>query len=201
MRVQDFGLLEGINEVVCVTYSRGGGVNAAPLGVHVRGGRVFVRLFPSRSLENLRETGFLTANIVFDPLVFVRSALSSLGPGDFQESTGGVTVLRGAAGWVHFRAELEREGEPAVFGLTPIAGGRGESGFSAVNRGFNALIEALVHATRYRVFRRERDLRCIRYYAGIVRKCGRPVDLEALALLLDLLELDEDVSSQGENSI
>ena len=52
-----------------------------------------------------------------------------------------------------------------------------------VNRGQCAVIEATVHATRYRSTRDPRLGRLIEHHAVIVRKCGGPDELEALELL------------------
>jgi hypothetical protein len=52
-----------------------------------------------------------------------------------------------------------------------------------VNRGFNSIIEATVHATRYKVTRDPDLKKHIEYHAGIVRKCGGKKELEALEML------------------
>jgi uncharacterized protein len=52
-----------------------------------------------------------------------------------------------------------------------------------VNRGFNNIIEATVHATRYKENRDPELKKLIYYHAGIVRKCGGKRETEALDLL------------------
>jgi hypothetical protein len=53
-----------------------------------------------------------------------------------------------------------------------------------VNRGFNSIIDATVHATRYKINRDPHLKKLIDYHAGIVRKCGGKRELEALELLV-----------------
>ena len=52
-----------------------------------------------------------------------------------------------------------------------------------VNRGFNSIIDATVHATRFKITRDPELKTLIDYHAGIVRKCGGKKELEALAML------------------
>ena len=53
-----------------------------------------------------------------------------------------------------------------------------------VNRGFNSIIDATVHATRYRVNRDPELKKLIDYHIAIVRKCGGKKELAALDLLV-----------------
>ncbi len=52
-----------------------------------------------------------------------------------------------------------------------------------VNRGFNNLIDATVHATRFKENKDPELKKLIDYHVGIVRKCGGKRELEALELL------------------
>jgi len=61
------------------------------------------------------------------------------------------------------------------------------TGLRPVNRGFNSIIEAAVHGTRY-LRNRDPQLRAlIDHHARLVRKCGGPEEREALDLLLGYL--------------
>ncbi len=53
-----------------------------------------------------------------------------------------------------------------------------------VNRGFNSIIDATVHATRYRVNHDAKLRQLIDYHAEIVRKCGGKKEIEALEMLM-----------------
>ncbi len=52
-----------------------------------------------------------------------------------------------------------------------------------VNRGFNSIIDATVHATRYKENQDPELKKLIDYHVGIVHKCGGKRELEALELL------------------
>jgi hypothetical protein len=52
-----------------------------------------------------------------------------------------------------------------------------------VNRGFNSIIDATVHVTRYKENQDPALKRLIDYHVGIVHKCGGKRELEALELL------------------
>jgi len=53
-----------------------------------------------------------------------------------------------------------------------------------VNRGFNSIIEATVHGTRYIMNRDPRLKQLIDHHASLVRRCGGRREEEALELLL-----------------
>jgi hypothetical protein len=53
-----------------------------------------------------------------------------------------------------------------------------------INRGFNSLIDATVHATRYKITRDAELKKHIDYHAGLVRKCGGKKEIEALEMLM-----------------
>jgi len=57
----------------------------------------------------------------------------------------------------------------------------------SINRGFNAVIEATVEATRYVVLKDKKYLDHIEYYDTIVRKCGGSREKDAMKLLFDLV--------------
>jgi hypothetical protein len=52
-----------------------------------------------------------------------------------------------------------------------------------VNRGFNSVIEATVHATRYSLTRNEELRRLIHHHIAIIQRCGGPREQEAIGLL------------------
>ncbi len=57
-----------------------------------------------------------------------------------------------------------------------------------VNRGFNAIIEAAVHATRYIMNRDPKLEWLIRHHLALARKCGGEREKEAIVLLKKILE-------------
>jgi len=183
------GLLrEGINEVIATTRD-----NAAPMGVIVRDDTYQMVAFQgSHTAENVSRYGWLVANIVHDPVLYVKTAFSDLGQEDFfDETAGGLAVQRltSAEAWVAFRAEITRNtGEAYLVALEPLREEVCSCTIHPVNRGFSSVIEATIHATRF-IRRRDSQLSyLISHHASLVRRCGGPQEKEALALLEDILQ-------------
>ncbi len=182
------GLLgEGINEIIATTDK-----NAAPIGIIVKGDNARMVLFHgTHTLENIRKSGWVVANIIHDPVIYVKTAFDDLPEDCFCSETAGdmeVWRLRDASAWIAFKAEIERDsGEAAVVKLTEVATGIPEERLYPVNRGFNSIIEAAVHGTRYIMNRDPRLGELIDHHASLVRRCGGPREREALDLLLDYL--------------
>ena len=178
------GLLRGgINEVIVTT-----AFNAAPMGIHLREGKATMVLFSgSHTVENIRRDGWLVANFIHDPVLYVKTAFGDLPREQFvDEPVAGMTMQRlsGADAWAAFHATIERTTSEAVMvTLTLRKEVIEEVVIHPVNRGFNSIVDATVHATRYRRNRDPRLKELIDYHAGIVRKCGGKQELAALDLL------------------
>ena len=178
------GLLKGgINEVIATTL-----FNAAPIGIHYREKKYHAFLFQgSHTAENLARDGWVVANFVHDPVLYVKTAFDDL-PRDMfiEEPVNGKTMhrLAGADGWAAFSATVEHETATAMTVLLNLEKERIEEvTLYPVNRGFNSLIDATVHATRYKLTRDPALEKLIDYHAGIIRKCGGKKELTALAML------------------
>ena len=180
------GLLKGgINEVIATT-----SFNAAPMGIHLRDGKATMFLFSgSHTVENIRRDGWLVANFIHDPVLYVRTAFEDLPREMFvDEPVSGMTMQRlaGADGWAAFTTSIERTTTEAVMvTLTLKKEIIEEVLIHPVNRGFGSIIDATVHATRYRRTQDPELKELIDYHAGIVRKCGGKRELAALDLLLE----------------
>lgn len=186
------GLLrEGVNEVIATTSG-----NAAPMGIIVRGGDARMVVFRgSHTAERIEEHGWLVGNIIFDPVLFVRTAFEDL-PSSFfvDETVDGIPMQRlaGAEAYVAFRAFVERRTTGRLMvRLELLKEELVACRVHPVNRGFSSVIEATVHATRYLLFRDPELQGWIDHHAAVVRKCGGPRELEALQLLLSYLEKGE----------
>lgn len=179
------GLLgEGINEIIATTRN-----NAAPIGIIVKGDSARMVLFHgTHTLENIRRDGWVVANIVHDPVIYVRTAFDDLPVEYFCSETAGdmeVQRLKDASAWIAFKAEIEREsGEAAVVRLTEVKEEVLGERLYPVNRGFNSIIEATVHGTRFAMNRDPRLGDLIDHHASLVRRCGGDREREALELLL-----------------
>ncbi|NMB78806.1 MAG: DUF447 family protein [Methanomicrobiales archaeon] len=178
-------LIPGINEVIATT-----AFNAAPIGIHFREGIFRVILFSgSHTVANVERDGWMVANIIHDPVLYVKTAFGDLPRDRFSdERVDGRTMQRlsDADAWVAFSAVVEKKTSVSLVArLTPLKEQVVTSRILPVNRGFNSIIDATVHATRLNI-RKDQELeKLIEYHAGIVRKCGGPRELEALDLLLE----------------
>lgn len=176
------GLLgQGISEVIATT--RG---NAAPVGIHRRGDELSAVLYRgSHTAANAAREGWLVANVVHDPVLFVRTAFDDLPADAFVSISGlGWDRLVSAEGYAACRVEVERETPEALWvGLVVVQEEVIEPRCVPVNRGRCAVIEAAVHATRFGLSRDPRLGELIEHHASIVRRCGGPAELEALELL------------------
>ena len=93
------GLLgEGINEVIATTWG-----NAAPMGIIFRDGVYRMVLYRgSHTAMNIERWGWVVANIVHDPVLWVRTAFSDLPPSSFaEENVEGFRLTRKSADLLH----------------------------------------------------------------------------------------------------
>ncbi len=182
------GLLrEGINEIIATT-----AYNAAPMGIHLRNNSITMVLFTgSHTAQNIERDGWVIANFVHDPVLFVRTAFEDLPRDSFvDEPVNGRIMQRlsNPGAWAAFTATVENKSNEAMMvRLTLIKEIIEEVSVHPVNRGFNSIIDATVHATRYKENKDPNLQELIRYHTAIVRKCGGKRELEALDLLLKYL--------------
>jgi hypothetical protein len=178
------GLLkDGINEVIATTM-----FNAAPMGIHMRQGNASMVLFSgSNTAANIERYGWVVANFVQDPVVYVRTAFEDLPRNSFIEepvATKIVTRLAGAEAWAAFTATIvRRTSESMIVQLILEKEIIEDIVVHPVNRGFNSIIDATIHATRYKENQDPELKKMIDYHVGIIRKCGGKRELEALELL------------------
>lgn len=184
--IEKFGIQDGISEVIITTISPEGVPNAAPIGLHRKGGRLFARIYNSKTLENIMSKPTAVANITDDPLLFVQSALSDIEPEKF-EFVDAFPVLAGANGWILFDCQCKKSDRISIVEMSPVNGKTNKLKIKPVNRGFNAVIEATVHATRYVLLHEKKILDQINYYNTIVKKCGSSRDNDAMRLLYELI--------------
>ena len=184
--IEELGIHEGISEVIVTTLSKDGVPNAAPIGLHCKDGRLFLRLFNSKTLDNILARPVAVANIVDDPVLFVRSALSDIEPDEF-ELIEEIPVLKGALAWIRFECKCRKGEGISVVELTPVGSDIIHRTVKPINRGFNAVIEASVDATRYVIFREQKYLDSIGDHDKLVRKCGGAREKEAMRVLYELI--------------
>ncbi len=187
------GLLrEGINEVIATTCR-----NAAPMGIIYRNGVARMVVFRgSHTAERIREHGWVVANFLYDPVVYVKTAFEDLPPEDFiDEQVGEIAVQRlsGVEAWAAYQAEIDQEtNEALIVTLTLLKETICSLALHPVNRGFNSIIDATVHATRFQQSRDPHLHDLIRHHASLVRKCGGAREMEALELLSTYLDFGDE---------
>ena len=182
------GLLKsGINEIIATT-----AFNAAPIGIHIRDKKATMILFPgSHTAKNVVRDGWVIANIINDPLLYVQTAFGDL-PRDalVEEPVSGISMYRlsEAEAWIAFTVQVKGNAAGALtVQLTQEKEIIEKVAVHPVNRGFNSIIDATVHTTRFRMNKDPELKRLIDYHTGIVRKCGGKKELEALALLMQYI--------------
>lgn len=191
--LSSFGIREGISEMIIST-----GLefpNAAPIGIIVKNGRTFVRLFKgTHTWANVFKEKYLAANVVYDSLLFVRSTFFDLEPSEFDYvSACGLNfpILKEAAAWIVFECtDLKDTDQALVADLIPVKAGFIEANRKSLpvpNRGFNAVLEATVHATRYQLTGEEKYLELIRRYESLASRCGGENEKKAMKLIYEVL--------------
>jgi uncharacterized protein len=193
--ISSFGIREGISETIVSTGLEH--PNAAPIGIIMKGRRPFVRLFKgSHTWANVLKEKYLVVNIVYDPLLFVRSTFFDLELSEFDYVSAlglNFPILKEAAAWVIFECiNVKNTDQALVADLVPIDAGFNEANrkdLPAPNRGFNAVLEATIHATRYQLTGDEKYLELIRHYETLASKCGGEKEKKAMKLLYEILGL------------
>ncbi|MDW7776296.1 MAG: DUF447 family protein [Methanosarcinales archaeon] len=192
LELDRYGLWEGINEVIVTTVSLDGKPNAAPIGIIRHDGKLTVRVYNgSHTYTNIMETGLLAANMVYDPVLFVRCALSDLGEEEFEfiaTDDGRIfPVIVDCSAWMLFHLEHTRGENLLVAELKTITCTIRTQEIRPVNRAFNAIIEVVILATRYKVFKMEKYLIEMEAYSNIIYKCGGSIEKKAYELIFRLL--------------
>ncbi|MDD1729438.1 MAG: DUF447 family protein [Methanospirillum sp.] len=178
---------EGINEVIATTR-----FHAAPMGIICRDERVMMAVFrTSHTAVLIEETGMVVANIIHDPVLFVRTAFSDLESAElteFEVADTKVCRLSCADSWVVYRSRIEQKTElKLLVRLDPVQIILTQTTMTPINRGLNSIIEASVHGTRY-VNTRDPDLKqLIDHHVDLVKRCGGERELLALRLLLEYI--------------
>lgn len=194
--LSSFGFGKGISETIVSTGFEA--PNAAPIGVIWKNKRPFVRLFKgSQTWANVSKEKYLAANVVYDPLLLVRSTFFDLDPSEFKFVPLVVQrfpVLKKASTWVLFECISIKDTEQALVAeLEPVEADFNEANettlkaLHAPNRAFNSVLEATIHATRYQLTGEEKYLEWIRHYEGLVLKCGGEKEKQAMELLIKVL--------------
>jgi hypothetical protein len=175
------GLLgEGITEIIAVTKD-----NAAPMGIIVKSDTSpkMILFKGTKTVKNILECGWMTANFVSDCYLYPHYAFSDVAADELVEVyVGGIAMQRllSADAWMAFQTNILRETREAYYvDLLMMTSEHIRERFHPINRGFNSVIDATVHATRYMHDKDEHFRNLITYHLSVVSKCGGPREREA----------------------
>ncbi|QLH79569.1 DUF447 family protein [Halosimplex rubrum] len=181
--------IAGVVESVVTTLGPNDRWNVAALGLHA-GDPVTARTYGrTRTWRNFRERGGGVVQFTRDPVDFVDAALSVREVDD--------PVLDSADAWVEVDAErvgTDREGDTEIvtWELRPVDGGVERRVVPTTNRGFSAVVEATVAASRLDVpgYDRETLLDRLAYFEGVVETAGSDRDRAAFDRLDELVDAE-----------
>lgn len=181
--------LRGVTESVIATKGPNGLWNVAALGLHA-GDPVTARTYGNtRTRRNFERRGGGVVQFVADPRAFVDAALSIREEPD--------PVLPSADAWVEVEAAFvgdHEEGGTTIreWELTPGESEVVRAGATTINRGFGAVVEATVAASRLGVAGvDDADLRDrLDVLASVVERCGGAREREAMARVAEYADWD-----------
>ncbi|SFR30615.1 DUF447 domain-containing protein [Halorubrum sodomense] len=176
--------LRGVTESVVTTRGPNDRWNVAALGLHAPDdpdGPVTARTYGrTRTWRNFTERGGGVVQFTVDPRTFVDAALT------VREVD--AAVLPSADAWVEVdvgEVAVETEGDTTVrtWALSPVESEVVTERVPTVNRGFGAVVDATVAASRLDVpaFDADELLERLEYFADVVERCGGPAEREAFA--------------------
>lgn len=176
--------LRGVTESLVATLGPNGKWNLAALGLHA-GEPVTARTWGrTRTWRNFHEEEEGVVQFLHDPLVFAECALT------IQERNS--LVHPAANAWVRVAVESVDEGESGdteweEWELTPIEAAIEDRIVPTTNRGYGAVIEATVAASRLDVPSYDTDeLReRLDYFAEVVGTCGGPRERAAMERIVE----------------
>jgi hypothetical protein len=173
-------VLRGVTESVVATLGPNGLWNAAALGIHA-GDPVTARTYGNtRTRRNFERQGGGVVQFVADPREFVDAALSIREEDD--------PVLDSAAAWVEVDAEQVGSHDEAgttirTWELAPVESAVVREHPPTTNRGFGAVVEATVAASRLDTpgFDEVELLDRLTFFADVVDRCGGTREQAAMA--------------------
>jgi hypothetical protein len=187
--------LRGVTESVVTTLGPNERWNLAALGLDapgdggpIRAGEVRARTWGrTRTRRNFEARGEGYVQFTRDPVDFVEAALAVRELDD--------PVLDSADAWVQISVERVDAGEESgtewvEWALTPEATTVERRVVPATNRGFNAVVEATVAASRLDVaaYDRETLVERLEFFESVVERCGGPGERAAFDRIESLVE-------------
>lgn len=179
--------LEGITESVVTTEQPDGSWNVAALGLHA-GDPVTAQTWGrTRTRRNFERTGTGVVQFVTDPVVFTDAALSVWDVS--------APVLEDAKAWVRVSVDSMGTGLEAGTGwkkwaLKPVEVEVRDRSVPRIDRGFNAVVEATVAASRLDVpaYDDETLRERLAYCSAVVDRCGGERDRQAMDRIREMAD-------------
>jgi len=177
---------EGITEIIAVTEK-----NAAPIGIIQRENMCpkLILYKGSNTEKNIRKCGWMTANFVSDSYWYPYYAFRDVSAEELAND-GEYQYLKTADAYIIFKATVTNETDKTyLIDLTPVKEITLHQGIRRVNRGFDAVIDASVHATRYIVSPTKELEEKMLYDFDLVKKCGGVREKQAVELIREVCHL------------
>ncbi|MBP2250971.1 hypothetical protein J2754_001292 [Halarchaeum solikamskense] len=179
--------LRGVTESVVATEGPNDRWNVAALGLHAGDVVTAETWGRTRTRRNFERTGVGNVCFTRDPRFFVEAAIAVCETDEptFPEADARVRVD------VTRREAAERDGTPwASWALEPTAVTVSEERVPLTNRGFAAVIEATVAASRLGVDAYDDAVlrRRLEHATAVARRCGGPAERDAIDRVHDLVE-------------
>lgn len=184
--------LRGVTEAVVTTLGPNDRWNVAALGLHAPedDGSVTARTWGrTRTWRNFTERDEAYVQFTTDPIDFVEAALTVREEDD--------PVLASACAWARVEVTQSAEGvdgetQWVEWELRPAESGVEHEKVPLINRGFNAVVEATVAASRLDVpaFDRSELLERLSYFESVVDRCGGESERSAFALLSEHVDAE-----------
>lgn len=187
--------LRGVTETIVATKEPAGRWNVAALGVHAGHPPTARTWGHTRTRRNFWREGGGVVQFTRDPVRFAEAALGTIERED--------PVLDVANAWVEVEVASVEAGESGgtdweEWALWPVDTGVERRGVAATNRGYFAVVEATVAASRLDVdaYDTATLLDRLEYFAGVVERCGGAREREAMETVADVTEWEY---TTGEN--
>jgi hypothetical protein len=179
--------LRGVTESVVTTLGPNDRWNVAALGIHAGDPVTATTWGRTRTWRNFEERGHGYVQFTPDPVDFAEAAMTIREEDE--------PILDSADAWAEVETERVDDGEEGdtqwvEWVLEPVDGAIENRGVRTINRGYYAVIEATVAASRLGVEAYDQDAlrERLEYFQTVVQKCGGEREREAMAVVREQAE-------------
>lgn len=176
--------LRGVTESVVTTLGPNDRWNVAALGLHAGDPVTATTWGRTRTWRNFRERGHGYVQFTPDPVDFAEAAMT------IREAD--EPLLESADAWAEIAVSRREEGEDGgtqwvEWEIEPVDAAVERRRPQTTNRGYYAVIEATVAASRLGVdaYDQDRLRERLQYFESVVERCGGPREQRAFAIVAD----------------